>query len=211
MKKTLIVITVVQFITLVSLQCNAAAQGDAVSQIIVVALGDSITEGYGVPQSSSYPSLLEGKLKSAGRNVKVVNAGTSGSTSASGPSRMRFLLKTKPAWVIIALGGNDGLRGLQPDEMRKNLAQTIKIAKDGGVKVLLAGMKAPPNLGPQYSKNFEAAFKELSKDKNIRFVPFLLDRVAGEAKYNQNDGIHPNEEGHKIIADLIFRSLEKLL
>lgn len=196
---------------LTTLSLNAYAAPPVSGQLLIVALGDSLTEGLGVAPTAAYPALLEAKLKSAGRKVKVVNAGISGSTSASGPSRMRFVLKSKPNWVILALGANDGLRGLKPEEMKKNLAASIAMAKGSGARVLLAGMRVPPNLGAPYSKAFEGAFTELAKDKSIVFLPFILDKVAGEAKLNQSDGLHPNEEGHKIMADLIFKALEKNL
>lgn len=209
MRNLFFTLTFYALLSTVSLAANAAPASS--NETVIVALGDSLTEGLGVTPSSAYPALLEEKLKKSGKNVKVINAGISGSTSASGPARMKFLLKNKPHWVIVALGANDGLRGLKPDEMKKNLASTIEIAKSGGAKVLLAGMRAPPNLGPQYTKAFERVFSDLAKDRSIVFVPFLLDRVAGELKFNQSDGLHPNEEGHKIIGDLIFKSIEKKL
>ena len=209
MRNLLFSLTFYSLLTTVSLTANAAPPTS--SELIIVALGDSLTEGLGVLPSAAYPALLEAKLKKSGKNVKVINAGISGSTTASGPARMKFLLKNKPHWVIVALGANDGLRGLKPEEMKKNLASTIEIAKDGGAKVLLAGMRAPPNLGAQYTKSFDAVFADLAKDRSIVFVPFLLDRVAGELKFNQSDGLHPNEEGHKIMSDLIFKYLEKKL
>lgn len=177
----------------------------------IVVLGDSLTEGYGVAKEKAWPALLQQKLKAAAKDFEVVNAGVSGSTSASGPGRMAWLIKSKPAYVIVALGANDGLRGLPVPAMEENLNKTIRIAKDAGVKVIVAGMKMPPNYGTDYSKSYAAAFSLVAEKNKCLLIPFLLDKVGGVADLNQTDGIHPNEKGHQVVADTVFRAIEKHL
>ncbi|PWU17489.1 MAG: arylesterase [Bdellovibrio sp.] len=179
----------------------------------LVVLGDSLTEGYGVPRDKAFPALLEKMIndKSPAPKWKVVNAGISGSTSASGPQRMAWQLKGHPDLIILALGGNDGLRGFKVSETRKNLAETIRLARDQKVPVILAGMRMPPNYGMEYTKDFREIFPELAKDFGIPLIPFLLDKVAGIRELNQNDGIHPTEKGHELIAETVYKSIEKYL
>lgn len=170
-------------------------------------LGDSVTEGYGIAKTDAYPSLLEKELK----GWKVVNSGISGSTSASAPGRMKWALKAKPSAVLLALGGNDGLRALSVKEMKKNLAEAIDLAQKAEVQVLLAGYEAPPNYGGSYTRSFREVFRELAKEKKVPLYPFILEGVAGESKLNLADGIHPNVEGHKKIAGKILPFLKKEL
>lgn len=170
-------------------------------------IGDSVTEGYGVSKESSFPALLEKELK----GWKVTNAGISGSTSASAPGRMKWALKAKPDAVLLALGGNDGLRALKAAEMKKNLADAIELAKKSGVKVLLAGYKAPPNYGTDYTKGFSLVFTELAKENKVPLYDFILDGVAGNSKLNLADGIHPNVTGHKVITEKLLPFLRKEL
>lgn len=172
---------------------------------VLVIVGDSLTEGYGIKKENAYPHLLEAKLKAAGKNWKIVNSGVSGSTSASGPGRVDWALKSKPDALMLALGGNDGLRGLKPESMEKNLRKAIASAKAAGVKVYLAGMQMPPNYGSEYAKNFAATFPKVATAEKVDLVPFLLEGVAGDEKLNLADRIHPNEAGHKVMADLLFR------
>ena len=172
---------------------------------VLVIVGDSLTEGYGIKKENAYPHLLEAKLKAAGKNWKIINSGVSGSTSASGPGRVDWALKSKPDALMLALGGNDGLRGLKPESMEKNLRKAVASAKAAGVKVYLAGMQMPPNYGNEYAKNFAATFPKVAAAEKVDLVPFLLEGVAGEEKLNLADRIHPNEAGHKIMADLLFR------
>jgi acyl-CoA thioesterase-1 len=170
-------------------------------------IGDSITEGYGVPKEKAYPALLEKNLP----GWKITNAGISGSTSASAPSRMKWALKAKPTAVLIALGGNDGLRALKVEEMRKNLAEALSLAKKAGVKALLAGQQAPPNYGTTYTKSFFSSFGEVAKNAKVPLYPFILEGVAGNPKMNLADGIHPNEAGQQVIADKLLPFLKKEL
>lgn len=177
----------------------------------IVFLGDSLTEGYGITQSEAYPALIAKKIEGKGLNWKVVNAGISGSTSASGPQRATWQLKSKPDILFLALGANDGLRGLSTTEMKKNLEKVIEMALREKVKVVLAGMQMPPNYGAAYTKDFAKVFVDLQKQYKLDFVPFLLDGVAGDSKLNLADGVHPNKEGHKIMAEKIWKHLEPLL
>lgn len=181
---------------------------------VVLCLGDSLTEGYEISTSAAFPALLDQRLKEKfGPEATSINAGISGATSASGPSRLKFLLKSpkKPTHLILALGANDGLRGLPVSAMRKNLEETIELAKDNQIKVLLAGMKIPPNYGKSYAEAFEATFKKVARDQKVPLIPFLLDGVAARADMNLEDGIHPNPKGHKIIFETVWKSLEPLL
>ncbi len=180
----------------------------------ILCLGDSLTEGYGVLPEEAYPALLAVRLREKGyTNLEVVNAGISGSTTASAESRLNWQLraKVKPKILILALGANDGLRGLPVAQAQRNLEKAIVLAKANGVTVLLAGMQLPPNYGPSYTKEFLAMYHELAQKQNVALIPFLLDGVAGEANLNQADGIHPNAAGHRILAETVLRALEPLL
>ncbi len=188
---------------------SSLAADPAKSKLVV--LGDSLTEGYGVSRLQAYPALLEKKIQADGKSWSVVNAGISGATSASGPSRMRWQMKMKPQMVIVALGANDGLRGLSVESTEKNLSQTIEIAQKEKVKVILAGMMLPPNYGAKYTKDFQEIYNRLAKKYQLQKIPFLLDGVAGNPKLNLADGIHPNEKGHEIIAGHVFDAIKGLL
>ncbi len=177
----------------------------------LVVIGDSLTEGYGVAKEKAWPALLEKKITAAKKNYTVVNSGVSGATSASGPSRITWQLKNKPALIILALGANDGLRGSPVRAMEDNLNKTVDLAKKANVKIILAGMMLPPNYGVGYVKDFAAAFKRVADKNKIPMIPFLLEKVGGVADLNLTDGIHPNEKGHAIIADTVFKSIEKHL
>jgi acyl-CoA thioesterase I len=189
----------------------AQAQTEPAVQLIV-ALGDSLTEGYGVAQTSAYPAVLEGKLLAAGYHVKIQNAGISGSTSASAPARIKWILKAHPKIVILALGANDALRGLPVDNLEKNLSDTIEIAEKEKVKIILCGVPVPTNYGDKYRSGFAAVFKKLAKKyPDATYVPSLLEGVAAISNLNQVDGIHPNEKGHVILADHLFPIVKGLL
>ena len=174
-------------------------------------LGDSLTEGYGVPKEKSYPSLVASELKKKGLKIKLLNGSVSGSTTASGLSRLRWFLKAKPSILILALGANDGLRGVKLSDSEKNLRGIIQLARDNKVKVVLAGMLLPMNYGEKYRTNFEKMYKKLEVEFSLVKIPFLLDGVGGEAKLNQEDGIHPNEAGHEKIAQTVLKTLGPLL
>ena len=178
---------------------------------VVLAFGDSLTAGYGVKDEESYPSKLQEKISSAGFPHKVVNAGVSGDTTAGGVRRIRWLMKHEPEIVILALGANDGLRGLSIDEMRKNLEVMITICREHNAQILLAGMKALPNYGEDYMREFETVFPELAEKHDLIFLPFLLEGVAGEREYTQSDGLHPLASGYSIITDLVWQRLKPML
>ena len=192
--------------------CLGAQQVKKEKKSKIIFLGDSITAGYGVNKSKAYPALIAEMLKNEKlSSFQVINGGISGSTTASGLSRLKWQLKGKPSFVIIALGANDGLRGTKVEETKKNLEEIINLAKNHNLKILLAGMMMPPNYGKQYTQEFARIFPELAAKHKIPLMPFLLDGVAGEPKLNQSDGIHPNESGHKIIAEKMWPHLRKLL
>jgi acyl-CoA thioesterase-1 len=176
-----------------------------------VFLGDSLTAGLGLQTEESYPSLIGKRLKEQGLDYEIVNAGVSGDTSAGGLRRLDWSLEGNVQLLILALGANDGLRGLPPAELKKNLAAVLDRAREKKVPVLLAGMEAPPNNGPDYTREFRNVYAELAKEYQVRFIPFLLQGVAGDASLNQPDGIHPNTRGAEIVADLVWTELGPML
>jgi acyl-CoA thioesterase-1 len=191
---------------------GASAPAHATTRVLF--LGDSLTEGSGVAKSAAYPALVEAKLKAKGHaDVECVNAGVGGSTTASALSRLRWHLnaKDKPAVLVLALGGNDGLRGLDVKVARQSLVDTIRLAKDKGLKVLLAGMMMPPNYGKEYTEAFKQMYVDVAKEEAVGRIPFLLEGVAGDPSLNLPDGIHPNEKGYRIVAETVLRYLEPLL
>ena len=177
----------------------------------IVALGDSITAGLGVFQNDAYPAQLQHLIDADGYNVEVVNAGESGDTSATALRRVDFVLDPTVKILVVAVGGNDALRGVSPKATHDNVLAIVKKAQDKGVDVILTGMQAPPNLGEDYANGFRQVFYQVARETSARFVPFLLEGVAGDPKLNQDDGIHPTAEGHKIIAGLIYDKLKPLL
>jgi acyl-CoA thioesterase-1 len=179
----------------------------------ILFLGDSLTEGYGVQKEESFPSLLENKLKQDLKmnDLKIINAGIGGATSASGLSRLEWHLKTKISHLIIALGSNDALRGLKPADTMKNLDLVIDRALKANVKILILGAKAPPNYSKAFTNEFDSLFLNLSKKYKLPLVPFILEGVAGNPNLNQADGIHPNPEGNKIIADKLLKPIKDFL
>jgi len=177
----------------------------------VVFLGDSLTAGLGLLDTESYPSLLQARMDQEGFQYEVVNAGVSGDTSAGGLRRLDWALQEDVRVLIVALGANDGLRGLSVAEMKHNLGQIIEAARAKNVVVILAGMEAPPNYGAEYGTSFRQAYRDLAQQYRVLFIPFLLDKVAGQAGLNQADGIHPNPRGAAIVADTVWNVLKPLL
>ena len=177
----------------------------------VVFLGDSLTAGYGLAPSQAYPSLVQQRLRDAGLTSEVVNAGVSGDTSAGGLRRVDWALDGDVTVLVVALGGNDALRGLSTDELRRNLAAIIERARRRSVTVILAGMEAPPNLGKAYTSAFRQVYRNLAAEYRIALIPFLLDGVAGRPWLNQADLIHPNAEGARTIAALVWPYVERAL
>ncbi len=177
----------------------------------VVFLGDSLTAGYGLEASHAYPSLVQQRLREAGIDAEVINAGVSGDTSAGGLRRLDWSLDGDVTVLVVALGGNDALRGLSTDELRRNLAAIIERARRRSVTVVLAGMEAPPNLGTAYTSAFRQVYSDLAAQYRLALIPFLLQGVAGDATLNQSDGIHPNAAGARKVADLVFPSVERAI
>jgi acyl-CoA thioesterase-1 len=175
-----------------------------------VVLGDSLTAGLGVSPGDAYPARLQEKLERAGYEIEVVNAGVSGDTSAGGLRRLDWSLDGEAAVLIVALGGNDGLRGLPVEELKGNLGAIITTARGRGVEVLLAGMEAPPNFGQAYTDAFRSTYEELADEHDVLFVPFLLEGVAGVPELNQPDQIHPNARGAEQIADHLWPTVEAM-
>jgi acyl-CoA thioesterase-1 len=190
----------------------ARAAVDDVAHPKIVALGDSLTAGYGLLEMQAYPALLQQKLNDEGYAWDVVNAGISGDTSAAGLQRLDWALEAGNVRILIVeLGANDGLRGLPVAEMKKNLAAIIARAQSRQILVLLLGMEAPPNYGPEYAAAFRQAFRDLARQYRVSFIPFMLDKVAGVTALNQADGIHPNTEGTRIVADAIWSRLRPMV
>jgi acyl-CoA thioesterase I len=177
----------------------------------IVAFGDSLTAGLGLLEQEAYPALLQRKIDQAGYEFEVVNAGLSGDTSAGGLRRLDWALDGDVRALIVAFGGNDGLRGLPPSQMKENLTAIITRARERGVVVILAGMEAPPNFGQEYATAFRQAFRDVAAKERVLFIPFLLRDVAGNSALNQADGIHPNRQGAAIMADTVWTVLEPLL
>jgi acyl-CoA thioesterase I len=177
----------------------------------VMVFGDSLAAGFGLPPEASFPARLEARLARDGIRARVVNAGVSGDTTAGGLSRLDWALAEKPDLVILELGANDALRGIDPDTVRTNLDAMIGKAKASGAKVLLAGMRAPPNWGEAYQKHFDALYPELAKAHGVALYPFFLDGVAMEPSLNQPDGLHPNARGVGAVVDRIAPYVAKLL
>jgi acyl-CoA thioesterase-1 len=189
-----------------------AASPDDSGRPKVVALGDSLTAGYGLLEMQAYPALLQEKLDEDGYGWEVVNAGVSGDTSAAGLQRLDWTLQQPNVRVLILeLGANDGLRGLPVDEMKKNLAAIIERARARQIAVLLVGMEAPPNYGAEYAASFRQVYRDLALQYTVTFVPFMLDKVAGVSTLNQADGIHPNVEGTHIVAETIWHALRPMV
>lgn len=180
---------------------------------MLLIVGDSITAGFGLEKDQAYPALLQQKFDEAGIAVRVVNGGESGRTTSGGESAMAWYLKRRVDVLVIALGGNDALRAVSPSVVEKNLDSMIEQAraKYPEVKVVIAGMRAPPQLGSDYIRAFEDAFPKVAKRHDATLIPFLLEGVAADSALNQSDGIHPTAEGQRVIAEHFYPVLAKLL
>ena len=177
----------------------------------IVCLGDSLTAGLGLVETQSYPYLLQQKINEDGFSYEVVNAGVSGDTSAGGLRRLDWALQENVRVLVVALGANDGLRGLSVAEMKENLGKIIETAQNRNIIVILAGMEAPPNYGTEYAAAFRQAYREVALRYKVLFIPFLLAKVAGVSSLNQADGIHPNVAGAAIVADNVWAVLKPVL
>jgi len=189
----------------------SVAAGEARGEGVVVALGDSLTAGLGVAADEAFPARLQARLRAEGYDYRVVNAGVSGDTTAGGLRRVDWALRAHPDVVIVALGANDGLRGHSPQAIRANLEEIVARLQAAGVRVLLVGMRLPPNYGAEYTKEFEAVFPAVARRAKITLMPFLLDGVAADPRLNQADGIHPTAAGQQMIADRLWPYLRPLL
>lgn len=189
----------------------AAAQQAAPKKMKILILGDSLTEGLGVEKEDAFPALLDARLRKWKDGYQVVNGGSSGSTSASGVRRLKWYAKSQPDIVLLALGSNDGLRGVKVEETRKNVEAALLFCRERNWQVVLAGLKVPPNYGAEYAGAFERLYADLAAQYKAPMAGFLLEGVAGEAEMNQADGIHPNEKGHQRIADNLFRFFQPML
>lgn len=178
---------------------------------VIVAFGDSLTAGLGVTPEESYPARLQAKLRAEGYAYRVVNAGSSGDTTAGGLRRVDWALKNKPDIVIVALGANDALRAQNLASVRQNLDAIVARFQKAGARVLLAGMEVPPNYGAQYAADFRKIYVEVARKRGVAFMPFLLNGVAGKPPLNQADGIHPTAEGYGIVVDHLWPYLQPLL
>ena len=179
----------------------------------ILFLGDSITAGYGLEPAQAYPALIQNKIDAKRWPFKVINAGQSGDTTAGGLSRMDWLLRSPIDVLVLELGGNDGLRGLPAATTRKNLQAIIDRAREKypDAKIVLAGMRVPPNMGRDYAKQFDAIFADIAKKNKAALVPFVLEGVGGVAALNLPDGIHPTAKGHEIVAANVWKVLEPIL
>jgi acyl-CoA thioesterase-1 len=178
---------------------------------LVVFLGDSVTAGFGLEKSQAFPTLVDELLRREDLAVRVVNAGLSGDTSTGGLRRLEWLLKQAPDVVVVELGANDGLRGLPLELTEQNLRETLLRIREAGARVLLLGMRLPPNYGPEYAASFAALFPRLARELDVALVPFALEGVGGDPDLNLADGIHPNAEGHRRVAQNVIPYLREIL
>ena len=198
------------FSVIVALTFATAAAASAEGTRLM-AFGDSLVHGYGLAEDDTFPAQLQAALQQQGHAVEVLNAGNSGDTTAAGLARLDWALADRPDAVIVVLGANDGLRGLEPRQTYGNLTAILERLEADGLPVLLAGMLAPRNLGAAYVEEFDGVFQRLSEERNVLFYPFFLDGVAAQTELNLGDGIHPNKDGVAEIVSRILPSVENLL
>lgn len=200
-------------LTFILLFAVSGVQAQSSEQKRILFFGDSITAGLGVDNSQAFPALIQDKIDSLGLNYEVVNGGLSGETSAGGLRRIDWVLQRKVDIFILELGGNDGLRGIELSSTKTNLQQIIdKVqAKYPEVQIILAGMQVPPNLGQEYTQQFESIYPELAEENELPIIPMILDKIGGNENYMQGDGIHPTPEGHRVIAETIWQKLKPQL
>lgn len=189
------------------------ASADKAKAKTIVFYGNSLTAGYGVDPSEAFPALIQEKVDSLQLPYKVINAGVSGETTAGGKSRIDWILRQPVSIFVLELGGNDGLRGIPIAETSRNLQAIVSRVKEKypDARIILAGMQVPPNMGRNYATAFRVAFQQLAYNNNLELIPFLLENVGGISALNQADGIHPNPEGHRIVAENVWRVLKGLL
>jgi acyl-CoA thioesterase-1 len=191
---------------------TVAARANAGSrEPLVIFLGDSLTAGRGLPADSAFPALVAKMSSEKGRPMRVVNAGVSGDTTSGGLERVSWLLNQKPDLLVVGLGANDAFRGQPVDRIEANLRTIVERAKASGVRVLLLGMRVPTNYGPDYTEAFAAIYPRVAKSERVDLMPFLLDGVGGHPDLNFDDGIHPNEQGERMVAANVFVYVDRAL
>ncbi|MBD3615175.1 MAG: arylesterase [Gracilimonas sp.] len=197
------------FIFSLFITCSLQAQESKT----ILFFGDSITAGMGVDQNQAFPALIQKKIDSLGLNYEVINGGSSGETSAGGLRRIDWVLQRNIDIMILELGGNDGLRGIDLNSTKENLQQIIdKVeAKNPEAKIILAGMQVPPNLGQDYTRQFKTIYPELAEENNLPLIPTIMDKIGGNEELMQGDGLHPTPEGHKVIAETVWEVLKGML
>ncbi len=190
---------------------DSTAVSQKSEQKLVLFFGNSLTAGYGIDPEDAFPGLVQARLDSLGKEFKVINGGLSGETTAGGLSRLDWFLEEEPYIFVLELGGNDGLRGILPSESKNNLLAIIDKVKSKypNTKIILAGMQIPPNMGQEYTDEFKAIYPAVAAEKNVTLIPFLLEGVAGNPELNLPDGIHPTEEGHKIVFGTVWPFIEE--
>jgi acyl-CoA thioesterase-1 len=192
-------------------EAASPASGPTTPRPRIVVLGDSLTAGLGLEPGQAYPALLQKRLDTAGLKYEVVNAGVSGDTSAGGLRRVDWALDGDVKVLVVALGGNDALRGLPVEQLRENLTTIAERANARGIKVILAGMEAPPNFGPAYTASFRQTYRDVARQHGAVLIPFLLDGVAGLPELNQGDGIHPTAAGAEKVAETVWSALRPIV
>ena len=199
------------FLLCALLQAELTAQNN--NDRTILFMGNSLTAGFGLDPSEAFPALVEQKIKNAGMNFKVIAAGLSGETTTSGLRRIDWLFKQKVDVLVLELGGNDGLRGITLNLTKQNLQDMIDKARSFNpkIRIVLAGMEVPPNMGDVYTAEFRKMYPELSKKNNVTLIPFLLEGVGDRPELNQRDGIHPTAEGHVIVAETVWKFLKPVL
>lgn len=188
----------------------SATRADAPS-ITLVIIGDSLSAGYGLPKADAFPTQLERRLRDKGYNIRIINSGVSGDTTSGGRARLGWALGDNPDAVLLELGANDALRGLEPEQAFENLSAMLTTLKEKKIPVLLAGMRAPPNMGEDYAKAFDDVYARLDQAFDVVFYPFFLEGVVADPSLNQDDGIHPNAAGVAVVIDNILPAVEQLL
>src|SRR5919201_876251 len=208
MKPLICTVALISMTTFLSAAQRPAARD---SRPVILAFGDSLTAGYGVPRGSGYPEQLQRKLDALGYKYRIINMGISGDTTSGGRARMQAALNLMPSIVVLELGANDGLRGMPTAQMQANLEEMITAFRKTGATVVLAGMTLPRNYGAAYVQSFEEVFRGLAKKHSLPLIPFFLEGVAGNPKYTLDDFLHPNADGYVVVTDIVMKTLGPIL